>query len=42
MELGILTWNAELDLDTVRAILNDPPTNPQFLTGMIRSKKIIS
>ena len=37
--VGILTWNVESDLDKVRAILSDPPTDPQSLRGMIRSKK---
>lgn len=39
LPVGILTWNVEPDLDSVRAILSDPPTNPQSLKGMIRSKE---
>lgn len=38
LPVGILTWNVEPDLDAVRAILSDPPTDPQSLRGMIRSK----
>lgn len=38
LPVGILTWNVDPDLDSVRAILSDPPTDPQSLKGMIRSK----
>mgnify|MGYP003466512920 CR=1 FL=1 len=37
LPVGILTWNIEPDLDTLRSILSDPPIDPQTLRGMIRS-----
>lgn len=37
--VGILLWNVEPDLDEVRRILSDPPSDPEKLPGSIRSKQ---
>ncbi|MBM6615495.1 FAD-dependent oxidoreductase [Desemzia sp. RIT804] len=36
--VGILLWNVEADLDDVRSILSDPPTDSSALKGALREK----
>lgn len=36
--VGILLWNVEADLDEVRSILSDPPTDSSALKGALREK----
>lgn len=39
LPVGILTWNVEPDLDAVRAVLSNPPIDPQSLKGLIQDKR---
>jgi len=39
LPVGILTWNVEPDLDEVRAVLSNPPIDPQSLKGLIQDKQ---
>lgn len=36
---GVLLWNVEADLDAVRKILSDPPSDPAALKGAIQEKE---
>lgn len=36
--VGIITWNADVDLDDVRAVLKNPPSSKDALKGLIKEK----
>ncbi len=37
--VGVLTWNVEVDLDDIRSVLADSPSDKESLVGLIEESE---